>query len=263
MTLKFDGAHTQALLAAGLSEEQAHVYEVLLQRGTRQAGQLPKILSLSRPYVYKLLEELIGMGLVVREDPPGKPAQFMPAHPFAVRELVRKKQEEADIAKETVENALSSLVSEFTSVSKMPGVRILPGIVGISTLYADILAEKKDIKLIRSVLDDDAPDRQELVTNQIKKQVALGIRTRILGPGPKEGGLTNEELKKRNQARLTTRRSFPRERFSIPAQVLMYGNKVGITSYEGTLMTTIIDNVAIRATFDCMFELLWESATEP
>lgn len=258
MTLKFNGVHTQALIAAGLSQEQAHVYEVLLQRGTRQAGQLPKVLGLSRPYVYKILDELIELGLVLKEDPPGKPAQFLPAHPFVIRELARKHQEEANVAKETVESALSSLVSDFTKVAKVPGVRILVGDEGLEIVNEDIRKDRNNVRFIRSTLNPSSHERMERNARHIEAAVKLGIHTRIIGPVPDH--VPRNELPARDKARLVERRVLAPEFGPLPARMLIYGDKVALTAYEETIMTTLIENEGIATTLGSMFELIWNSS---
>lgn len=262
MTLNFDSLHAHALIGAGLTQEQAHVYELLLKRGPRQAGQLPRTLGLSRPYVYKLLSELEELGLVTKEEPPGKPAQFVPAHPFAIQELIRKRQAELSVTDQTIKAVMGSLISDYSTSSRTPGVRIIPGIEGIRELYQDILQEAKPVSLLRSVRDDDTPELLELVLEQIKKQVKRGITARVLAPLPNDISLS--ALRERDKENMVIRKTIERERFTLPAQIIIYGNKIGITAYQESHMTTIIENEAIVATFRVVFEILWSDvATEP
>ena len=261
MTPKFNSLHTHALTSAGLTPEQAHVYELLIQKGPREAGQIPTAVDLSRPYVYKILQELIDLGLVTKDEPPGKPAKFVPVHPFAIQELVRKQKEDLSIVEQTVQGVMSSLISDYSSSSHLPGIRILPGIDGISELYQDVLQEKQDIRLIRSTYDDDTPELMELVLRQIQRQVSKNIQARLLGPLPTH--IPTKELLIQDAQRLTTRRTIPRERFTLPAQILIYGDKVGITSYLEPHITTIVNNPAIAMTLGAIFEILWSDASEP
>lgn len=261
MTPEFSSLYSQALTAAGLTEDQARIYEILLKRGPRQAGQLPKAVGISRTYVYKLLEDLAEMGLVTKDDPPGAPARFVASHPFAVQELARKRAKEADIASRTIEGVMGSLISDYTTSNHIPGIRVLPELKGVAELYRDLLHVGADVKLIRSTYDDDSPERMDLVLAQIGLQTKHGIHTRLIGPMPTD--VSVEELHKRDRARLTTRRIFPREKFSLPAQILMYGNRVALTSYRDTIITSIIENEAISETFGTLFEMMWLSASDP
>ena len=258
MTPQFNSIYTQALMSAGLTEEQAHLYEVLLQRGTRQAGQLPKVLGISRPYVYKILDELVEMGLVVKEEPPGKPAQFIPAHPLSIRELMRKRQEEMEIAKETVEGVITSLISDYTNIARVPGVRILAGGEGLSIVNADIRKDRQNVRFIRSTWNPSNHERNESNLKHIEASVALGIQTRIIGPLPDH--VPFNELPLRDKSRLVERRILDPKAGEFPARILIYGNKVALTSYQDPIMTTLIENEAIAVTIGSMFELIWNSS---
>ncbi len=259
MTAKIDTLYFQALSAAGLTKEQVLVYEPLIRKGAMQAGRLAKITELSRPYIYKILEGLIDANLVSKEELPGKPAQFVPTHPFAIQELARKQLERAEISKSTIQGVMGSLISDYTASSQIPGVRILQGTASLTDLYKDILHEKMDINLIRSAIDDVEPDQLTLLSNQIQQQVTLGIHTRIIGPFPKTGAktLSHTEIIKRDRSRLTERRVYPDDTFTLPAQIIIYANKIALTSFKKPMITTIIENIEIRQTMSAIFELLW------
>jgi len=258
MTPKFNILYTQALISTGLTNDQAQLYQLLLQMGGLQAGRIPRFMEVSRPHAYKLLQELIDLGIATKNESPGKPARYVPAHPFAVQELLRKQREELEISNQTVQGVMGSLISEYTRSSQLPGVRIIPGTEGLTELYKDILEEKLDLCIIRSTHDDITPELQTLVFNAIKKQGEQGIRARIIGPLPTD--ISIDELKKRDEERLTERRVLPRAQFSLPAQMTIYGDKVALVAYEQDLITTIIENKAIKATFQVMFEIIWQVA---
>jgi len=255
MTPKFNSLHTGALISAGLTSDQAHLYQLLLQKGSLQAGRIPRYLDISRPHAYKLLQELIDLGIATKNEAPGKPARYLPAHPFAVQELLRKRREVLEISTQTVQGIMGSLISEYTNSSQLPGIRIIPGTEGLKELYRDILNERLPICLIRSTHDDITPERLVLVLDAIKKQSESGIHARIIGPLPTDVPLL--ELKQRDALRLTERRVLPRKQFSLPAQITMYGNKIALVAYQDSMITTIIENQAVSATLHEMFELIW------
>lgn len=260
MTLKYNTTYTQALIGAGLSTDQACLYQLLLGAGSLPAGRIPRFMNISRPQAYKLLNELVGLGVATKDVSPGKPARYVPAHPFAVQELLRKRKEELDIAAATMEGVMGSLISEYTTASRLPGFRIIAGTEGLRELYKDILQEGVNIQLIRSTRDDDTPERMTLVLETIKKQVEHGIHARIIGPLPTD--VTPEELKKRDASRLTERRVLPREQFELPAQIIVYNDKVGITAYNEPIITTIVENGAIADSMHAIFEVMWSVGKE-
>ncbi len=244
------------LTQIGLSKDQALVYTTLLQKGTSLASKVAKNSELTRPLAYKLLQELITLGLVVKKDEIGSVAQFTAEHPLKLRELIDRRREATALSSATLESVMSSLISTYTTLSGKPGVRILAGITGIQELYEDILNENKDILLIRSPKDISHLELGSIVEKQIDAQVKLGIHTQTITPLTNE---THEELTNWDPTHLVTRRLTYLEKLNIPAQILIYGNKVAITAYEGELMTTIIDNEAICASFRILFSFMWQT----
>ncbi len=261
MTPKFNFIYTQALTGAGLSIDQAHLYQILLQHGPKLAGRIPRYLDISRPHAYKLLMDLVEMGIVIKDEQPGKPARYAAAHPFSVQELIRHKRQQIEVSNQSLQGIMGSLISDYTQSSKLPGIRIIPEIDGLKALYKDILQERSDISLIRSIRDDESPELMSTVLEQIEKQVSLNINVRIIGPLPTDTILQN--LRLRDQKRLITRRILPREKFSLPAQIIIYKNKIGITAYESLMITTIIENEAISSSLKAMFEVIWHVAENP
>ncbi|HVW71749.1 MAG TPA: helix-turn-helix domain-containing protein [Candidatus Paceibacterota bacterium] len=253
----------QALTSAGLTDEQAYVFEPLITGGTMQAGKLASRSGLSRTYTYRILEELAALGLVTREEPPGKPAQFTPVHPFAIAELARKREESAAVAKQTVEEVMGALISDYTASSRVPGVRILSGTEGVAELYEDTLRAGTDICLIRSTYDNKDEVLEELTRKHMSDRAARGIHTRAITPTGPGGTTASAKILKRDKENLTERREMPRKSFDLPAQILIYGNKVAITAYGESLITTIIENPAIHTTLRVLFETIWNIAEKP
>ena len=246
----------QALVEGGLTLNQAKIYETIVRHGKTPASQAARLANVPRTLGYKALQELQILGLIDKEDGPGKVAVFSAAHPFKFKEIVDKRFEQSRNAKVAVEGVLGKLISDFNTRSGAPGMRILEGVSGVAELYEDILNERQAIKLIRSPEDSQYPELADMVRKQIEEQKKLGIETKAITPLV-EG--TPAEIIAFDSARLVTRRIVPKEKLAAPAQIVMYGNKVAITSYEDAIITTIIENPAIRKTFDMIFDYLWDS----
>ncbi len=239
----------------GLTKDQASVYTCLLQKGSSPASRVALYTKLSRPLTYKLLDELIAYNIVTKEDSAGVVARFTAEHPLKLRELITQKRNELEQKNSALEDIMSSLVSEYTALSGKPGVRILTGIDGVAELYEDILNESEDIMLIRSPKDAEHPELQSLVTKQVDAQVASAIHTKAITPFTDE---THEELETWDAPHLITRHLVSLEKLHIPAQIIIYADKVAITAYEDILITTIIENDAINTTFKMIFSFLWD-----
>ena len=242
------------LIQAGLTKDQATIYISLLTRGRSAASKLVPLTTLSRPMVYRILDELVTLGLVTKHDAPKMVSQFESAHPLKLREFIDAKRSEVETKHKALESVLGSLISDYTALSGKPGVRILQGLAGISELYEDILNENVDIQLIRSPYDDRFPELLAVVLEQIKNQVKVGIHTQAITPFDNE---TTEELETDDSRNLVERRLASLETLDLPAQIILYADKVAITAFDTELMTTIIQNPAISKTFQMLFGFMW------
>lgn len=102
----------QALAGMGLTPHQTAVYEALIQHGPQKATRLAFLAGVPRTLSYRVLEELVAQGLVVRQES-GKVARFAPAHPLELKKLAERRLEEADAAKTLINKALPDLVRGF------------------------------------------------------------------------------------------------------------------------------------------------------
>ena len=244
----------QSLVQSGLTPGQSALYEVLIQHGPLTATRLSFLAGVPRTLSYKLLGELEDLELVTKTENPGEVGRFVAAHPLKLKELADKRVEEAKNAKSALDSTLAKLISDFNTVAGQPGVRILEGVAGIAELYEDQLNERQPLKLIRSVKDRDEPGLKELIDRQMTDRVKLGISTRAITPLRKD---TPAWIIASDAQKLVERRIVPAELLSVPAQVFIYANKVAITSYDGAIITTLIENTAIRQTFEILFEYIW------
>ncbi len=244
------------LIKAGLRKDQATTYATLLSRGRLTASRLASYVPYSRTMVYKILEELIEFELVLKNEKPGTTATFECTHPLKLREWIQKEKLVYEQKSRAIETALTDLISTYTAVFEKPGVRLLQGTSGLEELYEDILNEQKPLRLIRSPYDDRFPEIFDRVSKQIQAQVKLGITTRAITPFDDE---TWEELQEVDPKNLVTRRLVSLEHLDLPAQIIIYADKVAITAFDTDIMTTIIQNTAINQTFGLIFEFIWGS----
>lgn len=246
------------LTDAGLSPNQAKIYETVTRHGRLSASDAARIAGVPRTLGYKALQDLQVLGLIEKEKKPGKSTSFYAVNPLKLKDIVEQRYRKSKAAKVALDGVLGKLISDFNTRSGTPGIRILADISGIEELYEDILNEGQPIKLIRSPLDTQLPEVEQLLNKQIEDQKKLGIKVQLIGP-MMENTPERMVLDKEN---LITRRIVPKEKLAPPAQIIIYANKVAITSYKDVVITTIIENVAIRETFVAVFDYLWESTKE-
>lgn len=250
--------YEQILNQIGLNENQAIIYQTLIKSGHLPARNIVLKTGIKRGLVYKTLDQLLELGLIEKRDNIGTITLFFPSHPNKLKEILSKKEEDLKNIGSSFQKILAEFISSYNLFSGKPNVQFFEGIKGVEELYKDILYTKKDILLIRSTYDDKIPGFAELVKQQIKKQTAEQIKTRAITPTVRD---TNYSIK-RDKENLVERRMLEREKFTIPAQIIIYGNKVGITSYSNQMITTIIEDPGISETFRVLFETVWKTGKE-
>jgi len=82
----------------GLTSSEAKVYEILVKFGKLGAGEISRESGVSYSKIYNVLDSLIGKGLV--KVVPEKSKKFVPSSPEALIELINKKQQKLEKAKE-------------------------------------------------------------------------------------------------------------------------------------------------------------------
>jgi len=251
-----------ALLKIGLNEDQSKTYEFLVENGPSRAHKIASQSGLTRQLTYKILGQLIEMGLVEQNLLQNvKVSVFFITPPQILEKMVDKKKSDFTGASLAYEDVVSHITSQYNLVNKKPNIRLFEGIEGIIKIYDDVLREKKDILLIRSYLDQSIPELKDVVAKQISNQVRLGIKTKAITPVIVSPDISN--LVAPDTANLVTRRFIKIEEFSSPSQVIIYSNRIAITSYKSSLITTVIENDDINQSFRVLFELLWKNAIEP
>ncbi len=243
----------------GLTNDQASVYLFLLEHGFSTAKIIAQKTLIGRALTYKVLDQLIALQLVQKRDDLGKVSKFFPRHPGAIKEILHDKKAELDRASLTLGHAFGELSSSFNLLMGKPNVQFFEGTDGIRKVYDDILEVNKDICVISSPSDKEEA-LHLLIREQIHKQVAQNIRTRAITPigHAQKTSLSPEEDSKR----LVERKKVSAEKLNIPAQIIMYGDKVAITNFKEEFITVIIESAYIFQTMQTLFDYIWNHTTE-
>jgi sugar-specific transcriptional regulator TrmB len=137
------------LIDAGLTRDQAVVYEILLKLGQKPASDIAKALpqshSLSRPQVYKVLDDLIVRNLVDKHDQVGKVATFSVTHPDQLATQLAIAKAARNDQFERAEKVLPQLTSLFNLTSGRPGVQYFEGKNGLWQVLEDTLTTQEEI----------------------------------------------------------------------------------------------------------------------
>ena len=255
--------YTKEITDTGLSKEQAIVYEVLLKQGESPASSIAKAVpsgtTLSRPLVYKVLEELIQLDLATKSDEAGKIAKFTPKHPVAITKVIDKQKERIEQTKKQFLATSGKLSSLFNLSVGKPGVQFYEGKDGVWEVLMDSLAASEeiltyaDLEAIAKYIPDLNAEYSAIREDQDVKKRGLVIDSPEARKFLKsyDGEVTGTKL-------ITSTDSV------VPFQTIMqiYDNKVSyITLTNEYLVGIIITDQFIANTHKYLFESLWKCSS--
>ena len=242
------------LTQLGLTTEEIAVYNFLLQNGITPAKIISNKTGIGRALTYKILDQLVAKSLVRKREDLGKIALFSPAHPEQLKKIAETKKAEAEETLHSLGETYGSLTSAYNLLNGKPNVQFFEGVNGLRHVYDDILDAGQDIRVISAPVDEGRKEVLHLIREQIEKQAAQKIQTKTINPaGDHEPATPISE----DEKYLITRKMVPSEKLHIPAQIIIYGDKVAITNFKEGLITIAIESKYIRETFEKMFEYIW------
>ncbi|MEK9201110.1 MAG: helix-turn-helix domain-containing protein [Patescibacteria group bacterium] len=243
------------LIECGLSPEQAKIYTFLLSNGFSSAKVIASKTSIGRALTYKIIDQLIDMDLVEKREDIGKIALFLPKHPRNIKSMVETKKQNLNHAFSDFNTIFGTLSSEFNSLVGRPNIKFYEGVEGIERVHEDILEIGQDILVMSSPIHEGRQEVLHLIKEQIEKQVAKNIRTKAIAPYTEKQPIATPI--EDDEKYLITRKKVSADKLNIPAQIIIYGDKVSITNFKESMLTIVIESKYISETFRIMFDYIW------
>ena len=233
------------LQKAGLSEAQAQIYSCLLKEGAMTPAELSSKTNQSRENCYMVTKKLVELNLI--EQTPDKKAKYRVLNPSNLEVLAEKRRKVIVRNEKFVKDNLSFLLDIFYANNEMPGARTLEGIDGIKEVYLDIIRTKKDVYFLRTEADErfwgHNKELNEFLDSYRKQRVILGMHVYALTPAAPNP--IKHVRAGSDNAWNFERVWMPRDAYSAPTEVQVYGDKVALIAYGETQMATIIASPAI------------------
>lgn len=228
---------------AGLTENEARVYESLLEIGTISAGALSKKTGLHRRVVYDVTDRLIKKGLVGYIVENGTKI-FSASNPKRFLEIIEEE-------KGQIVNALPEMMQIFNSVKekKKEYTQFFKGKEGLKSIFEDQLADGEEILIIGA--SGIAYEGLQFYFHWFdKKRVVAKIKTKIMFNKEVEG--------KHPKIPLSEIRYLP-EKYSSPVAVNIYGDKVAIILWnKENPFAILIKQKEIADGYRKHFEMMWK-----
>jgi sugar-specific transcriptional regulator TrmB len=254
--------YTKEIVEAGLSPEQAVVYEILLKTGSTEASAaaraIPGTHAISRPLVYKVLEELIVLDLVEKVGTKGKVAKFTPKHPIAITKAIDDKKVRIERTKEQFHLTSGKLSSLFNLMSGKPGVQFYEGEDGVWEVLMDSLTATEEIRSYAD-LESIAKHIPELNAEYSALREDKHVKKRGLVIDSPEA----RKFLKSYSGDTTTTKLIPVAGADIDFHTIMqiYDQKVSyITLTESYMVGIIITDQHITNTHKYLFDSMWNQS---
>ncbi|MFZ1812036.1 MAG: helix-turn-helix domain-containing protein [Candidatus Saccharimonadales bacterium] len=233
---------------AGLTESQARGYLALIEHGTLTPAELADHTGETRTNAYMICDKLEKLGLASKKD--SKKAEYTPSHPDNLKKLVIASQRRLKQANEGLSGIIPALNTKFHLNNDAASILTLEGVDGIKTLYDDIVRQGHHLSIIASSHDRIDSDIGAMIDQQIKRQVEIGIESRALYrvTSTEIASLRNHDIHARDSG------------FDVPAQIIIYGHTVAISTFQQGMVTTVINHPEITSTFQTIFDTLWEKS---
>lgn len=234
------------------SDKEAKVYLALLELGEAPVQKIFEKAKVNRATTYIVLEALQKRGVVstVEKD---KKTVFAAESPRALLKLFRAQEQELKEKQNEFKKTLPELEALFNLSAEKPTVKFFAGPGGVRAVREDILQSgvktlyniysKEYVDQIRALFGDD--ENEEF----LKRERELGISIKSIytsDSGPYEGFQLKGE-----------RKFVPKEKFPVSGDILIYEDRVALTTLRGKIVSVIIESREIAGTLRTIFELAW------
>ncbi len=236
-TTKYD-----ALLAAGLTANEAKVYLAMLRIGSASVNEISRKAGVHRVNAYDIIERLVQKGLV-SSVVEGAKKFYEPSSPHKILEMLHERQEH-------VKTVMPELVLDYNMRKEKQDVFVFKGAEGVMSAYGMMLEQEKDIY----ALGGQGLNRKYLKHRHIKFDKAR------LKKGMHVYGLYYESARgKKISTQKWTIKYLP-NKFKSPVMVDVCGDLVVILLATTDIMAIVIQNKEVADGYRKHFKFMWEFA---
>lgn len=226
----------------GLTENEATIYLLLIERGPLMAGSISKYAQINRTTVYDTIERLIEKSLVKYTISANRKV-FSAVHPDILLSEIRQKEEK-------IKEILPELSKQFDNSNKGEQSNIYKGRKGIRTILNDILNHKSYVafgssgKFIEIMKHDFESFQRKKKEKKIKARVILSASSR-----------QSEQI-----SISYSKFRYINDKFSAPTTTFVYGDNTTTIVWCNVPIATVINSKEVSQSFKGYFELLWKTA---
>lgn len=245
----------QELIHLCLSEKEAVIYMASLELGPSTIQEISHKSGIIRTTGYNLIQSLIEKGLMT-ELHKGKRRLFVGQSPERLLSLIRVQKKELEERERGLKAILPELKGLIDFSRFRPKIRFYDGKQAIRLMRDDILSMKNLDCIEEFVPLDDAyqffPAHKR--DHRLQMLKALNRTQRKVIYTSKKGMILPA------RERLVERRFVPLAKFPLLNEINIYGNKVGIVSYQKRPMGLIMEGKEVAQSLRSIFYLAWRGS---
>lgn len=248
--------HNELLISLGLTEDEATIYNVLLEGGFMPARTVATRASLGRPLTYKILDDLIVKSVVEKKETGGKILLFAPIHPRELEKLLEKKKTDIENTQKAFDESLGPMISKYNLFIGKPNVQFYEGMDGVKKVLEDTLFVPPGTE-IYSYADIEAITKYipEINREYSDKREKLKIKKKafLLDTEKARGLITDYHTE------VTETKFIKPDILEFETVMQIYENKISyITLKDNSMIGVIIEDSAIFNTHKKIFDYFWK-----
>lgn len=254
---KTSSNYIQALLKAGLNQNEADIYTYLLEHGKTNIQQLLQDTGIKRGNLYHILYALRDQNLVIQTEE-NKKLHFQLNDPASLRTLLENQRQKTQENIREVESLLPELISTYTLTSNKPGIVLFEGEEAMRHILEDALTAEDDIL---QYVDLEAviniyPELNKLYNH---RRAILKKKKRMILPNTK----LSREYASTQKSNITEVRLVDYELPKFSTVMQIYNNKVSyLTLRPQGMIGAIIEDELIAKMHRALFEFNWSIAKD-
>ncbi|MEK6959800.1 MAG: helix-turn-helix domain-containing protein [Nanoarchaeota archaeon] len=240
----------EKLSKIGLTDGEAEVYELLIERGESKAGELIKSASLASSKVYEVLQRLVNKGLASFSVKDGI-KRYQATPPERLVDFLEDKKSQIDQAKEEVLKIIPAIKQKNESRQSTNNIRMYIGRDGPKIAIKELAEASMKDKCNYGYGTQDNPFAERYpkeLKEWFETEKRYGLKTKIIFA----------EGHKQRQPSAQIRYLPPG--FLSPVRTMIAGHKVFLVDFTEPFTTIIIENKAIAQSYKDHFLMLWKTA---
>lgn len=236
----------ETLTKLGLDEKAARIYLAALELGPSSVQAFAARAGVKRPTAYLVLDELRGMGLIVKTTQKRRQL-FVAENPDALLQSLKNKEK-------LLAEALPELAAIVATTKTRPKVTIYEGEEGIRRLYFGEMLNAPEIWWFGSVSDIDKRFH-DVVVEATKLAKLRKIKGRdILVDSPEDLAYARSVVSDTYEVRIMPKG------IAVQIDCSIFGNKIAVIAVKKDLVAVVIESQEVADSFRTIHRLAWEGA---